>query len=277
MSWTRLSIPLLLLSSLAACSSGRVVVHSGGSAPEPVHHGSTSPVHPVKGPVATLGVPPGHFPPPGQCRIWMPGVAPGQQAKCVPCTAIDGEIPPGAWVLYRPSREKNLVRVTTYDRHSPRSVLSVGWYDAATGELLAAADGSDDEPAGKGSEHGNGKDNGKHKGQGGDKGKDNGKHEDLGSDPGSAGAENPGKSLSDPRGNSIAGSDSSSAGDTGGTSLSDGSASGSDGESDGSVDAGSDDSGKGKSLGDKKTPGGDKKDKHVKEKGGTSLGGGSAS
>ncbi|MBZ0267964.1 hypothetical protein K8I85_07400 [bacterium] len=136
MSWIRLSIPLLLL-SLAACSSGRIVVHSGGAAPEPVHHGSaSSPVHPVKGPVASLGVPPGHFPPPGQCRIWMPGVAAGKQAKCVPCTSIDGGIPLGAWVLYRPSREKNVVRVTTYDRRSPESVMSVEWYDAASGKAL---------------------------------------------------------------------------------------------------------------------------------------------
>src|SRR2546425_3891701 len=30
---------------------------------------------------ATLGVPPGHLPKPGQCRIWIPGVPPGHQPR----------------------------------------------------------------------------------------------------------------------------------------------------------------------------------------------------
>src|SRR2546422_6675984 len=30
---------------------------------------------------ATLGVPPGHLPKPGQCRIWVPGVPPGHQPR----------------------------------------------------------------------------------------------------------------------------------------------------------------------------------------------------
>lgn len=136
MSWTRLVIPLLLLPT-AACSSGRIVLPSGGSAPEPVHHGSgRSSPHPMQGPVASLGIPPGHYPPPGQCRIWMPGVAADRQAKCVPCTSIDGEIPLGAWVLYRPSREKGVLRVTTYDRRAASSVVSVDWYDAANGKRV---------------------------------------------------------------------------------------------------------------------------------------------
>src|SRR5258706_7886085 len=30
---------------------------------------------------ATLGVPPGHLPKPGECRIWIPGTPPGRQPK----------------------------------------------------------------------------------------------------------------------------------------------------------------------------------------------------
>lgn len=131
-------LPLLLMFS--ACAT-RVVVHSPAPAPEPVHH-SSAPAHPVQGPVASLGVPPGHFPPPGQCRIWVQGVPPGRQAECVPCNSIDGEIPLGALVLYRPSREAGALQVMEYDRQSPPMILSVSWYDAQDGAPLPDHPGS---------------------------------------------------------------------------------------------------------------------------------------
>lgn len=46
-----------------------------------------------------LVLPPGHYPPPGQCRVWVAGVAPGRQAAAAPCDQL-GEIPPGAFVLF---------------------------------------------------------------------------------------------------------------------------------------------------------------------------------
>ena len=33
----------------------------------------------------TLGIPPGHLPPPGECRVWYPGTPPGQQPPPGPC------------------------------------------------------------------------------------------------------------------------------------------------------------------------------------------------
>lgn len=43
-------------------------------------------------------IPPRHRPPPGLCRIWYPGTAPGRQPAAVPCSAI--RIKPKSYVLY---------------------------------------------------------------------------------------------------------------------------------------------------------------------------------
>jgi len=44
-------------------------------------------------------VPPGQFPPPGQCRVWIFDRAPGQQARAAACDQL-GPIPAGAFVLF---------------------------------------------------------------------------------------------------------------------------------------------------------------------------------
>lgn len=119
----------LSLLCLSACS-GRYVV-SGSSAPSP------EPPHPVQGPVASLGIPPGHYPPQGQCRVWIPGRPPGQQARPVPCDSL-GDIPTGAWVLHRPRGDKKVVEVTAYDESRPTIVVSVSCYDAKSGAFLRA-------------------------------------------------------------------------------------------------------------------------------------------
>ena len=46
-----------------------------------------------------LFVPPGHYPPAGQCRVWVHDLPPGKQAKAAPCDAL-GAIPPGAFILF---------------------------------------------------------------------------------------------------------------------------------------------------------------------------------
>jgi hypothetical protein len=47
----------------------------------------------------TLKVPPGQYPPEGQCRVWVDGVPPGRQHAPAQCDNL-GEIPAGAFVLY---------------------------------------------------------------------------------------------------------------------------------------------------------------------------------
>jgi hypothetical protein len=115
---------------LAACSS-RIAV----SKPEP----APAPVPKPVGPVATLKIPPGHYPAPGQCRVWYPGRPPGHQPAPIPCRFLQGDVPLGAWVLYRPTDEKKVVRVTAYHEVKPELVVWVRYYDSKTGTFIRAA------------------------------------------------------------------------------------------------------------------------------------------
>lgn len=47
-----------------------------------------------------LGVPKGHYPPPGECRIWYPDRAPGHQPPPAKCDRLVGRVPYGAFILY---------------------------------------------------------------------------------------------------------------------------------------------------------------------------------
>lgn len=46
-------------------------------------------------------VPPGHFPPPGECRIWQPELPPGRQSPPGPCDDLVTRVPEGAVLLRR--------------------------------------------------------------------------------------------------------------------------------------------------------------------------------
>lgn len=45
-------------------------------------------------------VPPGHLPPPGECRIWFPGRPPGHQPPPGNCEELQWRVPPGAGLIY---------------------------------------------------------------------------------------------------------------------------------------------------------------------------------
>jgi hypothetical protein len=47
------------------------------------------------------GVPPGHMPPAGKCRIWLPRTAPGQQPPIGDCNVLSGQVPPGGRLIRR--------------------------------------------------------------------------------------------------------------------------------------------------------------------------------
>lgn len=74
----------LLALGFSACA---VVVAEDGRWPGPV----------IVGPRA-LDIPPGHYPPPGHCRVWYAGRPPGQQPPPVQCDRVS--VVPGAFVLY---------------------------------------------------------------------------------------------------------------------------------------------------------------------------------
>jgi len=46
------------------------------------------------------GVPKGHYPPPGECRLWFSGRPPGKQPAPAKCSTLVGRVPAGAFVLY---------------------------------------------------------------------------------------------------------------------------------------------------------------------------------
>lgn len=49
---------------------------------------------------ATFKIPPGHFPPPGSCRIWYPNTPPGQQPAPGACSELERRVPAGAYLVY---------------------------------------------------------------------------------------------------------------------------------------------------------------------------------
>ncbi len=94
------------------------------------------PVESNRGPstAATLGVPPGHLPKAGECRIWIPGTPPGQQPKPKSrhCAGIGAAAPAGSWIIYRPTENKKLVHVREVDSHRAGAVIRIRIFDIET-------------------------------------------------------------------------------------------------------------------------------------------------
>ncbi len=121
---TRITIgSAVVLASLAAtgCATRTVVVTDRRSGP------STA---------VTLGVPPGQLPPPGQCRVWIQGRPPGRQARARSCDGIAATAPAGAMILYRPGRDRRIVRVRYVDSSRVGVVVRIRIFEAATGKFL---------------------------------------------------------------------------------------------------------------------------------------------
>jgi hypothetical protein len=113
--------PLVAVALTAACSSA---TWKAG----PSENASTA---------ARFGIPPGHLPPPGQCKVWIPGEPPGQQKKRYKagnCGSVARYVPPGGWLVYRPSGDKKEVVVREYGRSGV--VISIRAFDIVTGALL---------------------------------------------------------------------------------------------------------------------------------------------
>lgn len=85
---------------------------------------------------ARLGIPPGHLPPVGQCRVWVPGKPPGQQTRARSCSRIERIAPAGSWIVYRPSKDKKVVHVRVVDQRRPGVVVYLRVYDAERGTLI---------------------------------------------------------------------------------------------------------------------------------------------
>lgn len=87
---------------------------------------------------ATIGVPPGHLPDVGECRIWIPGVPPGRQPKpkSRPCAGISAFAPAGCWILYRPSENRKLVYRREVDARQAGLIIRTRIFDIETTRLV---------------------------------------------------------------------------------------------------------------------------------------------
>jgi hypothetical protein len=137
-------IAVVALLSLNACASKMAVVAKDDPAPwtpppapQAVAPPEARPV--VQGPVAVLGIPPGHYPPLGACRVWMPGTPPGQQQPPCSCFSLMLDVPLGALVLYRPTGDETVLQVSKYDASRPNTIVSVDLYDLRSGQYLRSA------------------------------------------------------------------------------------------------------------------------------------------
>ena len=85
---------------------------------------------------ATLGIPPGHLPPPGMCRVWLPGEPPGHQPKSRSCSNIERTAPAGSYIVERPGKEKKIVHVRVMDERRPGVVVRMRVYEIRDGKLV---------------------------------------------------------------------------------------------------------------------------------------------
>lgn len=85
---------------------------------------------------ATLGIPPGHLPAPGMCRVWMPGRPPGHQAKARSCSNIERSAPAGSWIVERPGQDRKVVFVRMMDERRAGVVVRTRVYELRDGKLV---------------------------------------------------------------------------------------------------------------------------------------------
>ena len=128
---------------LAACTirtTGRPTPPYYPPPPQPQAPPREEPPRERPGPstAVTLGVPPGHLPRAGECRVWIPGTPPGRQPRprSRPCERIASAAPAGSWIVYRPTYDRRLVYVRVVDERRPGIVLRVWIFDVETKQLL---------------------------------------------------------------------------------------------------------------------------------------------
>jgi hypothetical protein len=117
--------PVLALLTATACSS----ITTTGTQPAPARHR-------VGSGASVAHIPPGHYPAPGACRIWLPGEAPGHQPRPRSCAGIERAAPAGSWILMRPAGDKRkVVHVRVIDDRRSGIVVRRGYYDAKRGTV----------------------------------------------------------------------------------------------------------------------------------------------
>ena len=126
---------LAAVALVVACSSSQT--SQPAPQPTPAAVRASDPAGPgTPSTAARLGIPPGHLPAPGECRVWVQGRPPGHQAKPGPCAEVSRTAPAGSWIVYRPTSDRKVVHVREVDSTSPGRVVRVRIFDAITGAFL---------------------------------------------------------------------------------------------------------------------------------------------
>jgi len=76
-------------------------------------------------PFGDLGIPKGHLPPPGECKVWFPGKPAGHQPPPQSCASAMRSAPLGAWVI---THEGSRYRVNIFSRTVRDVIEEVRFY-----------------------------------------------------------------------------------------------------------------------------------------------------
>ena len=83
-----------------------------------------------------LDIPKGHYPPPGECRVWFPDRPAGQQSPPGNCDQLRRRVPAGAWLIQHPGDDLNHVQVVVFDEHRPGNISVVGEFEIGSGNFV---------------------------------------------------------------------------------------------------------------------------------------------
>lgn len=86
-----------------------------------------------------LDIPAGHYPPPGQCRIWYPHKPVGHQPPPGKCKKLRHRVPRGAWLIRHPGGQSRHVHVSVYDEKRRGAVSIVGEFEIGSGVFVRVA------------------------------------------------------------------------------------------------------------------------------------------
>ena len=109
---------LALLVFLVGCNAFHVIVEGGtDNTPNEEPRVQEYPSY------RSLHIPLGHLPPPGSCRIWEPGLPPGQQKPPMNCEMAFRNTPPGYWVIERQGADEAILNL--HEGHASRKGVIV--------------------------------------------------------------------------------------------------------------------------------------------------------
>jgi hypothetical protein len=84
----------------------------------------------------SLKIPPGHYPKPGECRLWYANRPPGHQPRSGSCVGLARIAPAGSLILYRPASDRKVVHARVIDPKRDGVIIVTRIYSADRGTYL---------------------------------------------------------------------------------------------------------------------------------------------